>query len=140
MDTTKETGALPGILILSHGPLCTSLIESAKMIAGDIQNVAALPFEEGADIVAYAKEAKAVYDKMPEGSVVLFDLFAGTPFNQFIIQCEGKKIEGLSGINLPIFLDVLAQREYKRGAELIAAVEDLVRDGIVNVGKFASAL
>ena len=34
---------LPGILLLSHGPFCQALLESAQMIAGEAQNVMAMP-------------------------------------------------------------------------------------------------
>jgi mannose/fructose-specific phosphotransferase system component IIA len=140
MPLSNTPNPVPGVLILSHGPLCMSLIESAKMISGEAENIFALPFEDGADIIAYAKEAKSIFEKLPEGSVVLFDLFAGTPFNQFIIQCEGMKIEGLSGVNLPLLLDILAQRKYKRGGELIAAVKEFADEAIVNIGEFISKL
>ena len=34
---------IPGILLLSHGPFCQALLESAQMIGGEAVNVVALP-------------------------------------------------------------------------------------------------
>ena len=37
---------IPGILLLSHGPFCQALLESAQMIGGEAVNVVALPLLE----------------------------------------------------------------------------------------------
>ncbi|MEA4906887.1 MAG: hypothetical protein VB089_04665 [Anaerolineaceae bacterium] len=138
MTKTETSASIPGILILSHGPLCTAIIKSAEMINGDVEGVAALPFEEGQNVDDYARQAKEIFENMPEGSIVFLDLFSGTPFNQLIMQCAGKLINGLCGVNLPMLLEALILRESMSGAELIKALESPVRASIVNVGEFMS--
>ena len=44
---------IPGILLLSHGPFCQALLESAQMIGGEAVNVVALPLEMGCYTIAY---------------------------------------------------------------------------------------
>lgn len=130
----------PGILVLSHGPLCTALIESARMIAGDVEGVQALPLEPGRDVAAYADQACALLDAMPEGSIVLFDLFAGTPFNQVIARFRERSLPALCGVSLPMLLDANTMRETLSGQELIRAVEESAHESLVNVADFLSAM
>lgn len=68
---------IPGILLLSHGPFCQALLESAQMIGGEAVNVVALPLLENASIDEYGEKAMQTFKQMPEGSIVLFDLASG---------------------------------------------------------------
>ena len=43
-ETVNEN--LPGIILLSHGPFAVSLLDTAKMLFGDSENLAAFSFEE----------------------------------------------------------------------------------------------
>lgn len=127
---------LPGILILSHGSLCEGLIGSAKMIYGDFDGVKAMPFYDGSDIRAYGEAAMRVYGEMPEGSIILFDLFCGTPFNQVMEQCAQTRIYGLCGVNLPILIEALNFRGNLAGQELIDAVTESGKESLVDVKSF----
>lgn len=132
----EKVNELPGILILSHGPLCTAMIESAKMIVGETPNVTALPFRAEDDLEQYGLRANAIYSAMPEGSIVLYDLFSGTPFNQMLARCGGRPIDGLCGVSLPVLLDALSMRECMSGDALVRALEESAHAGIVNVRTF----
>jgi mannose/fructose-specific phosphotransferase system component IIA len=110
------------------------------MINGEMENVVALPFEEGMNVTDYAEKAKAIFMSMPEDSIILFDLFSGTPFNQTIALCEDFKIRGLCGASLPMLLDALIFRESKRGTELVKAIESSAHDSIVNVEEFLKSI
>jgi mannose/fructose-specific phosphotransferase system component IIA len=133
---THEKQTTPGILLLSHGTLCQSLIKSAEMINGEIDNIIAIPFEEGVNIEEYGNSIKDTYSHMPPGSIVLFDLFSGTPFNQFLACCMNLTVHGLCGVSLPMLLDALMFRESLSGAELVKAVEESAHSSIANVGEF----
>lgn len=127
---------LPGILLLSHGPLCEAIAESARMIAGEAENVVSLALHEEDSIDAYGDNAMAVYKSMPEGSIVLFDLQSGTPFNQMMIKSNGEKFPGLCGMNLPVLLEALTLREVMSGDELIELLENSAKDAVVNIASF----
>lgn len=92
---------IPGILLLSHGPFCQALLESAQMIGGEAVNVVALPLLENASIDEYGEKAMQTFKQMPEGSIVLFDLASGTPLNQMMMKSGGEEFPGLCGMNLP---------------------------------------
>lgn len=127
---------LPGILLLSHGPVCTALLESAQMIGGTAENVRALPLLEDADIGEYGQTAMDTFHAMPAGSIVLFDLASGTPFNQMMLQSGGVRFPGLCGMNLPILLEALTLREFMQGEELTAALEAAGHNALLNISSF----
>lgn len=127
---------LPGILLLSHGPFCQALLESAQMIAGEAQNVMAMPLFENSDINMYGQEAMETLRAMPEGSIVLFDLASGTPFNQMMMQSAGEEFPGLCGVSLPVLLEALALREVMQGEELIETLEESAKAAVVNIHSF----
>ena len=127
---------LAGILLLSHGPFCQALLESAQMIAGEAQNVVAMPLFENSDIETYGRDAIETFRSMPEGSIVLFDLASGTPFNQMMIQSGGEKFPGLCGVSLPVLLEALALREVMQGDELIDMLSESAKAAVVNISSF----
>lgn len=127
---------LAGVLLLSHGPFCRALLESAEMIAGEAKNVIAMPLMENSDINMYGQEAMETFRSMPAGSIVLFDLASGTPFNQMMIQSGGEKFPGLCGVSLPVLLEALALREVMQGEELIEMLEESAKAAVVNIRSF----
>lgn len=131
---------LPGILLLSHGPLCTALLESARMIMGETPNTAALPLLENADVAEYGSQAMDLFRQMPEGSIILFDIASGTPFNQMLTQCGGKPFPGLCGMNLAVVLEALSLRDMMKGNELVRSLQETAHDSIVDLEAFFSEI
>ena len=125
---------IPGILLLSHGPFCQALLESAQMIGGEAVNVVALPLLENASIDEYGEKAMQTFKQMPEGSIVLFDLASGTPFNQ--MMSGGEEFPGLCGMNLPVLLEAMTMREAMKGSELVALLEESAKAAVVNIKSF----
>ena len=122
---------IPGILLLSHGPFCQALLESAQMIGGEAVNVVALPLLENASIDEYGEKAMQTFKQMPEGSIVLFDLASGTPFNQMMMKSGGE-----CGMNLPVLLEAMTMREAMKGSELVALLEESAKAAVVNIKSF----
>ena len=88
----KETGTkineiqsdIPGIILLSHGPLASGLLGTMEMVLGTVDNVTALELEEGDHPEKYRMRIAEIAEAMPEKSVFLMDIFGGSPFNQVI--------------------------------------------------------
>ena len=72
---------VPGIILLSHGPFAVSLVETASMLFGDAENIAAYSLEPGDDIDQYRESFVKTLNEFPEGTVIMVDLFGGTPCN-----------------------------------------------------------
>ncbi|MDD4371590.1 MAG: PTS sugar transporter subunit IIA [Anaerostipes sp.] len=112
--------SLPGIVLLSHGPFAVVLVETAKMVFGESENVAAFSFEEGDDVDEYRKTVVETLETFPEGSIVMLDLFGGSPCNQMLryVQETEKVLEIVSGMNLPMLVNAFLAREGVSGTEL----------------------
>ena len=63
-ETVNEN--LPGIILLSHGPFAVSLLDTARMLFGDAENLAAFSFEEGDAADKYGGTFEATIDGFPE--------------------------------------------------------------------------
>ena len=96
-------------IVVGHGELPVALVNSAKMIVGDSENifVISLQVEDGKDEL----EAKfdTIYDEIKDYEVIVFvDLFGGSPANAAIQKyMYNDAITILSGMNLPMFLTAI---------------------------------
>lgn len=118
--------SLPGVILMSHGPFAVSLVETAQMLLGDIENLAALSLDPGDDLDEWRATFAAAYEALPAGTVILADLYGGTPFNQvmrYVLE-TGKPVSLMVGMSLPMLIEALQDRDSMSGAELAdAAVE-----------------
>lgn len=126
---------IPGVILLSHGPFAAALVETANMVFGESENVAALCFEEGDDADEYRKEATKIIESYPENSVIILDLFGGTPCNQMLryAQETNSLLNIIAGMNLPMLLQVLTTREDKSGQDFIDDIKENAQKGIIAI-------
>lgn len=110
---------IPGIILLSHGPFAVSLIETAQMLFGNCENIAAFSLEAGDNIDQYRQSFIKTFEDFPKGSLVFVDLFGGTPCNQVMhyIQETGNMIDVIGGMNLPMLIHAVMIRENMKGKE-----------------------
>lgn len=132
-ETVNEN--LPGIILLSHGPFAVSLLDTAKMLFGDSENLAAFSFEEGDDADRYRETFAETIDAFPKGSLILVDLFGGTPCNQVMryVQEKGQPLEVVGGMNLPMLVNSVIAREEKSGKEFSLDTVENGKNGIFRV-------
>ena len=126
---------LPGIILLSHGPFAVSLVDTAKMLFGESENLAAFSLEPGDDIDRYRKAFTEAIDEFPHGSLILVDLFGGTPCNQVMrhIQETGKPLEVVGGMNLPMLVNAVLSRESMSGKDFSLDTVENGKNGIFRV-------
>ena len=131
----------PGILLASHGQLCVRIMDSARMIGLSLDNVVAKPLLEGVSPATYEKELREVLDSFPDGSIVLIDLFGGTPFNTLAkILPEYPGIYAAAGLNLPMLLEVCGACNFMTGRELIDTALRAGSEGVVDINGFVENL
>lgn len=126
---------LPGILLLSHGPFAVALVDTAKMLFGESENLAAFSLEPGDDIDQYREAFTEVINEFPQGSLILVDLFGGTPCNQVMryIQETGKPLEVVGGMNLPMLVNAVMAREAMSGKDFSLDTVENGKNGIFRV-------
>ena len=102
-----------GILIVTHGDIGTSLLASASQILGETpQQVSTLSVwrqDDPDDLVLRARELMQQIDS-GDGVLILTDIFGATPGNVVSKLLQDGRVEGVSGVSLPMLLRVLTHR------------------------------
>ena len=121
-----------GVLIVTHGEIGTALLHSASQILGNAPpQVATLSVwrqDDPDDLILRAQELIAGIDD-GEGMLVLTDIFGATPGNVVSRLLQDGRIEGVSGVSLPMLLRVLS----KRKGPLSSAVQRAMSGGAEGV-------
>ena len=117
-----------GILIVSHGEIGTSLLESASQILGarpaQTCTLSVWRQDDPDDLVLRARELMEQIDA-GDGVLILTDIFGATPGNVVSKLLENGKVEGVSGVSLPMLLRVVTSRN----GSLAAAVQRALSGG-----------
>lgn len=101
------------VVIAAHGNLSESLIGTARMIFGNMENVEQVNFKPEEGIEHLIARYTAATEKVGGNDSVLFlvDLFGGSPYNaasRFVAHKENMDI--VTGVNLPMVVEVLGKR------------------------------
>ncbi len=128
-----------GAIILSHGDLADSLVKSAGMLVGDAKQVVAagiFPNDTPEQFEEYMRICLENVDT-GDGVVALVDLYGGTPNNIiFKLAHEMKNIRIVTGVNLPMLVYLLTERQPEMGIqELVDGLVASGRDGIAEFGR-----
>lgn len=125
-----------GILIVTHGKFGHELLKSAELIIGQQKNVLTLGLEHGDSIEELHHQIKTSIEKLDEGDgvLVLTDLFGGSPSNAAAANMEHLNFHSLTGVNLPMLIEVLSMRECVDIGELVDSAFKAGYEGIKNIG------
>ena len=103
-----------GVLIVTHGEIGTALLASAAQILGaPAQQVATLSVwrhDDPDDLVLRAQELLEGIDD-GDGVLVLTDIYGATPGNIAMRLLEKGRVEGVSGVSLPMLVRALTYRD-----------------------------
>jgi PTS system mannose-specific IIA component len=109
-----------GIVIVAHGNLAKEFIKTSEMILGKQKNLIAvnvLPEDSLLELREKVKEAvKEV--KTSSGVIIFTDIFGGSPTNASNYLLLSERVKVVTGVNLPMFLEILTNRD--------KSLEDLV--------------
>ena len=95
------------IVIGTHGRFGEELVKSASMIAGDMSHVKTCSLLPEYSFEDYMKAATELLDGLDDGfTIVLVDLYGGTPCNTFTVLSQKYHYDVLTGLNLPVLIDL----------------------------------
>ena len=121
-----------GILIVAHGAFGEALIHSASHVLGKrplrVRQVGITIHDDPAAILPQALELVRQLDE-GDGVLVLTDIYGATPGNIALKLLQPGRVEGVSGVNLPMLVRVLTYRD--KG--LAVAVEKALSGGTEGV-------
>jgi len=96
-----------GVVVVTHCHLGKELISAAELVVGEelrqFQSVSIDPKEESEEI---REKIMAAIRKVDEGQgvLILTDMYGGTPSNISLSFLEERRIEVITGVNLPMLL------------------------------------
>ena len=121
-----------GLVVTGHGHFADGLHTSAKMIAGENENVKYVNFEDGMSTETLAEKLSAAYNELAacDGIVVLSDLPGGSPFKTAVevsMNHPDKQIVVLAGTNLPMIVTGVTMIDFEEDPAALA--EELLTTG-----------
>ncbi|MBO0409480.1 PTS sugar transporter subunit IIA [Enterococcus hulanensis] len=126
-----------GVLLISHGKMAEGIKDSIELIMGETKALDTASLVAGQDFEAFKKEVNEKIWQLNDGKgvVVYVDLFGASPYNATMfsfqaLQNEGIEIRVLTGMNLPMIMEVLAMREVLTLDELVQMGLRSGKDGI----------
>ena len=126
-----------GLVIVTHHELGEALIHVARMLYGKPEQTKAVSLLEGESLEDLKEKIYRAVDEVNDGSgvLVLVDIFGGTTMNvSALIAAEREDIEVISGVNVPMLLTVLIEREDNISLkELAKKALEAGKEGIIDV-------
>jgi PTS system mannose-specific IIA component/PTS system mannose-specific IIB component len=121
------------VIVGTHGIFSEEILKSAEMIFGSQENVGSVTFNPGEGIDSLVEKYNNLINRLDskEGVLFMVDLFGGSPFNAAsIIAMKNENMEIVTGVNLPMILEVLGSREFLNLQELIQIALNSGKDAI----------
>lgn len=109
------------IVLVSHGSFSKGLYETMEMVLGPQENLAYVGLypEQGVDILKENIEKELKKASEGEEILILTDLFYGSPFNAVVQLMNQYDVYHMTGINVPLLMEILIMRSNGKNAEEI---------------------
>jgi PTS system mannose-specific IIA component/PTS system mannose-specific IIB component len=121
------------VIIGTHGMFSDEILKSAEMIFGTQENIGSVTFKPGEGIENLIEKYNNLISELDSKDGVLFmvDLFGGSPFNAAsIIAMKNDNMEIVTGVNLPMILEVLGSRDFSTVSELLTIAENSGKEAV----------
>jgi len=118
-----------GIVVVSHGHLSSELLAATEHVVGPMEGTCAIAIAPDDDMEARRAdilEAAKACDT-GAGTVILTDMFGGTPSNLAISVLSKGRIEVIAGVNLPMLIKLAEVRADMKLDEAVASARDAGR-------------
>ena len=111
-----------GLVIVTHGRLAEEFIAATEHVVGPQRNIAAISIGPDDDMEQRRNDILAAAEQVNEGdgTIVLTDMFGGTPSNLAISIMDKGPYEVIAGVNLPMLIKLATAR---REEDLKTAIE-----------------
>ena len=124
-----------GLLIVSHGDLGTALLKTAGLIYGSCNKCIALELLPGVRVEELTEQIKSAATLLDEGDgiMIMVDMAGGSCSTAALMATkgwQGSQLVIVTGINLPMIVQVLHRREEMNILQLMGKILDTGRQCI----------
>ena len=126
-----------GIVVITHGNLAQTLVETASMIMGEQEALHAVSFPAKESLETLKEKLQAVVEPtLPTGCLILTDILGGSASNVCYDYLQAENVQIVTGVNLPMVMEALNSRDQGGIAELGPKVQSGGARGIINMKEF----
>ncbi|MCF8054625.1 MAG: PTS sugar transporter subunit IIA [Deltaproteobacteria bacterium] len=127
-----------GILVSTHLRLGEELLKVAVMIKGPLELAGFVSVERDKPVNDIGGELAEAIKKLDHGDgvLILTDIFGGTPANMAFSFMRDRKVEVVTGVNLPMLLALYDARATANLQELACLAQETGKNNIHVAGKF----
>ena len=121
------------LIISTHGNFSEELVKSSEMIFGSQTNVGVVTFKPGEGTDNLVDKYNTLINDLDctDGILFMVDLFGGSPFNAAsILALKNDSMEIVTGVNLPMLLEVFGSRDFSSLSELVAIAQSAGKESI----------
>jgi len=115
-----------GVVVVTHGQLAVELVNAVEAIVGDLRHVQAVSIGWHDDVDEARQEIGQAIARVatPAGTLVLTDMFGGTPSNLAVTFLVPDRVEVVTGVNLPMLLKLATLRQAGNLREVARVVRE----------------
>lgn len=120
------------LLVITHGTLSKALLETAQMIFGEPGRIDTLALRQDMGIDDLREQVAAYFEAHDgENILVLVDIFSGSPFNSIIPYMRKENVFVVTGVNLPMVLELTLKKDSTDFAEWCSLAKSIGVEGII---------
>ncbi|MGN0913411.1 MAG: PTS sugar transporter subunit IIA [Alphaproteobacteria bacterium] len=115
-----------GLVLVTHGNLALEFISAMQHVVGKQEQIAAVCIGPEDDMEVRRAEILKKVKEVDSGSgtILLTDMFGGTPSNLAISIMDQAKVEIIAGINLPMLIKIASLRKEKNLKETVEGAQE----------------
>lgn len=127
-----------GAVVATHGKLAEEMIRTAEAVVGRLDQV--VPVSVVATSPDMRGDLRAAIERVDQGDGVLLltDLLGGSPTNLCVSFLNDRKVEVVTGVNLPMLLKLPSLRA--SGKPIAQIARELVEAGQRAIGHLSDAM
>jgi PTS system mannose-specific IIA component len=113
--------------------MAEGLLDAARMIVGEQEGIVGVGLMVSDDVESLMERVAHAVEQVEsgDGTLLLVDVFGASPFNASArLAMAGGNLEVLSGVSLPMVLELAVQREGQSLSELVAVAREAGASGI----------
>ena len=118
-----------GMVLVTHGRMAAEFIAEIEHVVGAQNQVAAVCIGPDDDMEQRRQDILRSIAEVDsgEGTVLLTDMFGGTPTNLAITVMARGKVEGIAGVNLPLLITLASLRQNESLERTVLAAQEAGR-------------